>query len=132
MPTFRRATIGDDDGVRHVSPSDELARALDAVDSDRASCRPDVANFMVRPSHSRVDGRSNKIPGPGVVHGGSRGVSGVLKDQVGRQNGRDRVALSMKATVRAQVDYRSTRVFSTRVAAQAMLGEGGPHGWTPA
>ena len=44
-------------------------------------------------------------PCRGVVHGGSRGVSGILKDQVGRQGSRDRVAIGMEATARAQVDW---------------------------
>ncbi|HTP26842.1 MAG TPA: hypothetical protein VMK12_14460, partial [Anaeromyxobacteraceae bacterium] len=54
VPTFRRATIADGDGVRHVSSTDKPSRAFFAVDSDRASCRPDATKLRERPRSARV------------------------------------------------------------------------------
>jgi len=54
VPTFRRATIADGCGGCHVSSTDEPLRAFYAVDSDRTSCLPDVANFRERPRSGRV------------------------------------------------------------------------------
>ena len=92
VPTFRRTTIAHADGVRHVSSTDGPSRAF------CAGLKPGV----LPPVRCELHGIGQGVPAwlatafiPSSRQSPRRQlIGGILEDEVGRQPGRDRVAIT--------------------------------------